>query len=134
MAVKINQSDPRAHRSRTLLMEAGIEVLSQNIDASLSDIAATAGVGRATLYRHFETREELILALGKESLDQTDQACAHIIENGIAGREAIEAIFCAVLPLGNRFHFLLLMWQQLSGDNSHPGNLPTTTATTRNTY
>jgi TetR/AcrR family transcriptional regulator, mexCD-oprJ operon repressor len=35
-------------------------VLSQRPDAGMSDIAEEAGVGRATLYRHFPTRESLI--------------------------------------------------------------------------
>ena len=39
-------------------------------DASLRDIARTAGVGLGTLYRHFPTREALLEALLRTSFDQ----------------------------------------------------------------
>ena len=47
--------DARIKRSRTAIIEAGLECLNQNNEASLTDIANQAGVGRATLYRLFET-------------------------------------------------------------------------------
>jgi AcrR family transcriptional regulator len=39
-------------------------------DASLRDIARTAGVGLGTLYRHFPTREALLEALLRASFDE----------------------------------------------------------------
>ncbi len=39
-------------------------------DASLRDIARTAGVGLGTLYRHFPTREALLEALLRTSFDE----------------------------------------------------------------
>lgn len=106
----MNETDPRASRSRTALLNAGIEALTRNPDATLSEIAQAAGVGRATLYRHFETREQLLVALASASMAETDQACSHILEQNLTGREAIEEIFISVMPLANRFHFLLTLW------------------------
>lgn len=106
----MNESDPRATRSRTALLNAGVETLLQNSNATLTEIAQVAGVGRATLYRHFQTREQLIIELAAESLMATDQACAHIRSKEMKGREAIEAIFTSVMPLADRFHFLLSLW------------------------
>lgn len=104
------QIDPRASRSRKALMEAGINTLLLNSDASMSEIAERAGVGRATLYRHFSTREQLILAIALESLEETDKACAHIHEQKLNGRAAIEEVFYSIMPLADRFHFLLSLW------------------------
>lgn len=39
-------------------------------DASLRDVARTAGVGLGTMYRHFPTREALLEALLRTSFDQ----------------------------------------------------------------
>ena len=53
-----------AERNRALLFEAAGEVFEeQGVNAPLEEIARRAGVGIATLYRRFPTREDLIEAL-----------------------------------------------------------------------
>lgn len=53
-----------ARRNREALLAAAREVFAEHgIDASLEQIAARAGVGIGTLYRHFPTRIDLIDAL-----------------------------------------------------------------------
>jgi AcrR family transcriptional regulator len=53
-----------AERNRALLLVAAGEVFEeQGVNAPLEEIARRAGVGIATLYRRFPTREELIEAL-----------------------------------------------------------------------
>src|ERR1017187_3096822 len=55
---------------------------------SLADVAAAAGVARATLYRHFPTRERLLEALTAVALDATGLAAAGLdavpVPEGIA--------------------------------------------------
>ena len=53
-----------------LLAVARAVVTEEGADASLRDIARRAGVGLATLYRHFPTREALLEALLRESFDE----------------------------------------------------------------
>jgi AcrR family transcriptional regulator len=56
-----------ARRNRMRLLEAAREVMrEQGLDASLGEIARRAGVGNATLYRHFPTREALCEAVFAE--------------------------------------------------------------------
>ncbi|GAA2043996.1 TetR/AcrR family transcriptional regulator [Catenulispora yoronensis] len=53
-----------AQRNRERLLAAAEAVLNERgVTASLDDIAKAAGVGNATLYRHFATRETLIEAV-----------------------------------------------------------------------
>jgi AcrR family transcriptional regulator len=53
-----------ARRNRRRLVEAAREVMrEQGLDASLGEVARRAGVGSATLYRHFPTREALFEAV-----------------------------------------------------------------------
>jgi AcrR family transcriptional regulator len=47
-------------RTRAVILEAAARVLGRRPDAAMADIADEAGVGRATLYRHFPTRESLL--------------------------------------------------------------------------
>ena len=109
----MSKLDPRAQRSREALMEAAIVVLLDNPLAALSEIAIFAGVGRATLYRHFETRDQMLVALATQCLDETETRCAYIEEDGLTGRQALEAIFKEVIKLGNKYRFLLSLWQHV---------------------
>ena len=56
----LKRSDAR--RNREAILAAALEALTESPDASLNAIAKRAGVANATLYRHFATRAELVLA------------------------------------------------------------------------
>lgn len=58
-----DQQRSDARRNRDAIVVAGLEALTESPDASLNAIAKRAGVGNATLYRHFQTREDLVLAV-----------------------------------------------------------------------
>ena len=53
-------------------------ITKQGTDASLRDIARKAEVGLATLYRHFPTREALLEALLRTSLDELTLKAAEL--------------------------------------------------------
>ncbi len=56
-----------AARNREAILDAAVEVLERDPDASVDEIAEEAGVSRATLYRHFRTREDIVAALRDEA-------------------------------------------------------------------
>ncbi|MFE3144446.1 TetR/AcrR family transcriptional regulator [Streptomyces scopuliridis] len=58
----LSRSDARRNRQR-LLDAAALAFNAEGAGASLDDIARAAGVGNATLYRHFPTRQVLITAV-----------------------------------------------------------------------
>lgn len=61
-----------ARRNRELLVEAAHEVFTeQGLEAALDVIARRAGVGNATLYRHFPSRAALVDAVFREPLAGT---------------------------------------------------------------
>jgi AcrR family transcriptional regulator len=51
-----------ARRNHEAILAAALEALAESSETSLNAIARRAGVANATLYRHFPTREELVLA------------------------------------------------------------------------
>lgn len=61
----LNPKDQRvdAQHNRVAILAAAHDLLSKNETVSMNAIAKKAGVGSGTLYRHFSTREELILEL-----------------------------------------------------------------------
>lgn len=52
-----------AQHNRAAILAAAHDLLSNNETVSMNAIAKKAGVANGTLYRHFSTREELILEL-----------------------------------------------------------------------
>ncbi|MEV8533215.1 helix-turn-helix domain-containing protein [Streptomyces sp. NPDC051211] len=61
-----------ARRNRELLLAAARKAFAaQGLDAPLDEIARRAGVGNATLYRHFPTRAALIDAVFQDALQGT---------------------------------------------------------------
>ena len=52
-----------AARNRVAILEVAHELLAESATVSMNEIAKRAGVGAGTLYRHFPTREDLILAV-----------------------------------------------------------------------
>ena len=61
------RADARANRDR--ILEVARDVLTSDPSASLNSIAKTAGVGAGTLYRHFPSRESLILGLYRKEIE-----------------------------------------------------------------
>ncbi|WP_067834943.1 TetR/AcrR family transcriptional regulator [Nocardia lijiangensis] len=57
---------------QTLLDAAAAAFVSSGVDAPVRDIAARAGVGVGTIYRHFPTRADLIVAVYRHQVE----ACA----------------------------------------------------------
>jgi AcrR family transcriptional regulator len=59
-----------ARRNRDALLAAAAAVFAESgADAPLDDVARRAGVGNATLYRHFPTRRELLVAVYADEVD-----------------------------------------------------------------
>ncbi|MEV6487977.1 helix-turn-helix domain-containing protein [Actinoplanes sp. NPDC051633] len=79
MAVRLRAD---AERNRVALLAAARQVFSeQGLEASLDEIARRAGVGNATLYRRFPTRQDLIAAVFADRkathVELGDRALAH---------------------------------------------------------
>lgn len=75
--------DPRrsdARRNRDAILTAALEALTESPDASLNAIARRAGVANATLYRHFPSREDLVLATYEYEVGQVAGAVDALLE------------------------------------------------------
>jgi AcrR family transcriptional regulator len=59
-----------ARRNRARIIEVAQDAFTTSGDVSLNSIAKKAGVGPGTLYRHFPTREALILAVYRHEVEQ----------------------------------------------------------------
>jgi len=91
---------------REAIIDAAIDTLARNPGASLSEIAARAGVGRASLHRHFPSRDDLVAAITRQCMDDIDAATDEAIGGARTARERLSRMLEAVIPLGDRYHFL----------------------------
>ncbi len=92
--------------TRDAIIEAAFEVFSENQAASLSDVAQRAGVGRATLHRHFPGRPELMRALAKIAMAELDNAVDEATADASSYAEGFRLSLAATVPLANRQWFL----------------------------
>ncbi len=71
-----------AKRSFDALVQAAREVFARSgVDAPVRDIAAKAGVGTGTFYRHFPKRGDLIAAVFRNEVDACADAAPALAEN-----------------------------------------------------
>ena len=59
-----------AQQNRARILEVAHDLLAVSSDASLNSIAKAADVGPGTLYRHFPTRQALLLALYRHDVQR----------------------------------------------------------------
>ena len=95
-----------AVRNEAAIAEAAMRVLADRPDASMADIAEASGLGRATLYRHFRSRGDLVRAIQRQALEAASDAIATC---GLDAHPASQALECAVEALvgvGDRYRML----------------------------
>lgn len=99
------------HSSKTKdsLIEAAIQVLADHPNATLSEIAESAGVRRVTLHRQIGTRQDLLREIAIRSLNEMDEACEKAAADAPTAIAALRSIVAALVPVGDRCHFL---WKQ----------------------
>ena len=83
----------REERQR-LILQAGEELILEKgySDTAMDDIAARVGVSKGTLYLHFASKEDLLLAIIETNLRAFTETMNSIISSGRSPREKLEAL------------------------------------------
>ncbi len=92
---------------RDAVLEAATQRLARNPRASTGEIAAAAGISRATLHRLFPSRDDLVEAIGLLAVDRIDAAFAAARLDDGPVPEALMRLVEAVLPAVHQFAFLI---------------------------
>jgi AcrR family transcriptional regulator len=79
-ALPRKRSDAQRNEA-SLLAAAAAAFVESGVDAPVRDIATRAGVGIATIYRHFPTRADLIAAVYRHQVEACAQAGPHLLRN-----------------------------------------------------
>ncbi len=117
-----------ADRSVQAILEAALEALASDPDASMAEIARRAGVVRATIYAHFPTRESLLDAVMERAVADVADAMTNADPQHGEPKEALDRVLRATWKELGRFHSLLAInTARLSAKELHRRHLPMTT-------
>jgi AcrR family transcriptional regulator len=87
-SVGTRQAGVRRNREALLAAAAAVFV-EQGVQAPIRDIAGRAGVGLGTVYRHFPTRAELVVAVYRHQIEECIALAAALLEQPVAPGEAL---------------------------------------------
>ncbi|GGK21234.1 TetR family transcriptional regulator [Streptomyces camponoticapitis] len=80
-----------ARRNHQALLEAAAAVfVTSGVEAPVRDIAARAGVGMGTIYRHFPTRADLVIAVYRHQVDACAEAGPVLLASSRTPHAALE--------------------------------------------
>lgn len=96
-----------AERNRTRILDHAAELIGRDPDASMVQIAEASGVGRATLYRHFASREEVVDALRDRAFGRAQaiivDALTHEDHHGKGPTERLRHLISELLRLDDPY-------------------------------
>jgi AcrR family transcriptional regulator len=105
-----------ARRNREAVIDASLELLSEQPTATMSAIAELSGLGRTTLYRHFASRDELVRALFERVVGEAREATLEVISRDAPLADILCDLGPAVIGIGRRFQFLEGLRRSGGGD------------------
>lgn len=105
--------------TRRLILDVALEVLGQNPDAGMGEVAAAAGVVRRTVYGHFPTRADLVRTLAQQAVHEI----VAVLTEADASDSAADAVWVDFIarmwPLAHRYRVLLALRRGEYGAEIH---------------
>lgn len=100
-------------RNERRILDAAAQVLAATPAAGMAEIASCAGLGRATVYRHFPTREALLEGLRVEALDGAAAVVERCVRPVLDGWQDAESPAAAlrrameeIVDVGDRYRLI----------------------------
>ncbi|MCD0446606.1 TetR/AcrR family transcriptional regulator [Glycomyces sp. A-F 0318] len=101
--------DPTAER----LLDAAAQVFTERGGtAGMAEVAAAAGVGRATLYRYFPNRAALLRGLVHAASEEVERRIADADIDNVDVREGLSRLCRGFMAAGSRYGFLAAVEDQ----------------------
>jgi AcrR family transcriptional regulator len=102
-----------AERSIARILDAALDALAIDPDASMAEIARRAGVVRATIYVHFPTREALIDAVTQRAMTEVSAAIDVAEPERGDPADALRRVLTSTWRELGRYHALVAITTQL---------------------
>jgi AcrR family transcriptional regulator len=102
--------DKQRQAREEMILQAAEELLAEKgyHDTSIDEIGARVGISKATVYLHFKTKEELVLALFERDMRRFLQMMEAIVASSKGPRAKLEELFRTMYRgmLGKKFQML----------------------------
>lgn len=95
-----------AVRNEQTITDAAMKVLAEQPGASMGEIALASGLARATLYRHFSSRGDLVRALQMRAAEEGARALSAVDLNEGDAIRALRRAIRALVGVGDRYRLL----------------------------
>lgn len=106
---------------REQVLRTAAALLSRKATATMDEVARAAGIGRATLHRHFAGRDALVRALEALGIQEFEAAIeAARLDDGTA-EDALRRLVAGLEPVAGLLAFLVTENQLFEGDQVNEG-------------
>lgn len=105
--------------TRNRILDVAREVLGQNPDAGMGEIATVAGVVRRTVYGHFPARADLVRTLAEQAAQEVAVVLAEVNTDDVAADVVWTRFVARLWPLAHRYRVLLALRRGEHGDEIH---------------
>ncbi|BCL29044.1 hypothetical protein GCM10017557_39030 [Streptomyces aurantiacus] len=107
------------NETRDRILDVALDVLGENPDAGMGDIASAAGVVRRTIYGHFPSRLDLVRTLTERAVTEMTAVLAEVNASGAEADAAWVAFIARVWPVAHRYRVLLALRRGEYGEAIH---------------
>lgn len=105
--------------TRNRILDVALEVLGQNPDAGMSEVASAAGVVRRTVYGHFPARADLVRSLTQRAVDEITVVLGDVDTAGASADVVWVDFIDRLWPVTRRYRVLLALRRGEFGDEIH---------------
>ena len=107
------------NETRDRILDVALDVLGENPDAGMGDIAAAAGVVRRTVYGHFPSRLDLILTLTQRAVTEMTAVLTEVSASGAEADSTWAEFIARLWPVAHRYRVLLALRRGEYGEAIH---------------
>ena len=108
-----------ANETRDRILDVALDVLGENPDAGMGDIASAAGVVRRTVYGHFPSRLDLVATLTERAVTEVTAVLAEASASDAEADAAWVEFIARVWPVAHRYRVLLALRRGEYGEAIH---------------
>src|SRR3954466_501555 len=108
-----------ANDTRDRILDVALDVLGENPDAGIGDIASAAGVVRRTVYGHFPSRLDLVRTLAERAVTEVTAVLTEVNASDAEADATWVEFIARVWPVAHRYRVLLALRRGEYGEAIH---------------